>query len=560
VGPVVFVRESGAPHSDSITFSATQGKSYVVDLDDEASQGSDATVTLNGVTLLSHRVTGRAAAQHYHELVVLRDINTLVVRLVGRPGSTLRVAIWLFRPVTLDAVTLAPGTPLEIAGPAARFTATITNHTNAAVSGARLQTSVQQPGASRAAGEAVIRCGPALGLLPTGTCEFADASIAARNGAVAAGALVAGPALAIVRVRDSASEVLDSLVVPITLTGPSVATVAILPPSVTLKVGDRAQLTATLYDLEGNVIDGRAVTWSSSKPTVATVDTRGLVVGVAAGGPITITAASGGKNGSSQVTVLPWGIITGIGNIRAFLDRCPTNDPLYAQIRQSFEIRVDGQLVIGSLPCTEPYSTMPIDQLTDELIAVQVVRTAYYMSQGTEGRLPWTPKAFAAWMSSRVSGVNLKTAPGQLYCCDLIDGKLYLSNSRYNASQREFYRTWLGISGQLGYYAHEIRHADPGAPGHTTGCPTFPLPTDPAGCDATYDLTNLGSYGIQYWLEASWATGYLNVGIGCSPSNVAWEYAYWHQNSANMFRDRIVSGTPPVVSATLPYGGPCVTP
>ena len=111
VGPVVFVRESGAPHSDSITFSATQGKSYVVDLDDEASQGSDATVTLNGVTLLSHRVTGRAAAQHYHELVVLRDINTLVVRLVGKPGSTLRVAIWLFRPVTLDAVTLAPGTP-----------------------------------------------------------------------------------------------------------------------------------------------------------------------------------------------------------------------------------------------------------------------------------------------------------------------------------------------------------------------------------------------------------------------------------------------------------------
>jgi len=252
-------------------------------------------------------------------------------------------------------------------------------------------------------------------------------------------------------------------------------------------------------------------------------------------------------------------ITTGIKDIRKFLERCPTGDPAYAQIRQNFELRLDGQLITSAITCSEPISTLPISQLTDELIALQVLRTAYYMGQGTEGKLPWTQKGLYAWMSSTIAGVNLKTAPGQLYCCDVINGKKYFSTSRQDATQREYKRIWTGIANSLDFYAHEIHHADPGAPGHVTGCQAFPLPTDPPGCDATYNLSNLGSYGVQYWLESSWATGYLNIGIGCSPPATAMSYATWDASSANGFRSRFVTNIPPMVTASSPYGGPCTS-
>jgi hypothetical protein len=208
--------------------------------------------------------------------------------------------------------------------------------------------------------------------------------------------------------------------------------------------------------------------------------------------------------------------------------------------------------------CTQPISALPIAQLTDELIAWQVLRTVYYMSQGTAGRLPWTTNSLYDWMKSRIAGVNLKTAPGQLYCCDQIGGKLYFSASRQDSTQRQFKRDWLGISGSLNFYAHEIRHADPGSLLHTTGCAAFPLPTGPAGCDATYDLNNLGGYGVQFWLESQWALGYMNIGIGCAPAPIAQTYALWHQNTADSFRSRFVANVPNPVVAPTPYGGPCV--
>ena len=82
-----------------------------------------------------------------------------------------------------------------------------------------------------------------------------------------------------------------------------VATVTVSPASSSVFVGGRQQLTATTNDANGSVLTGRAVTWSSSNPAVATVDGSGLVTGVAAGGPVTITATSETKTGTSQITV-----------------------------------------------------------------------------------------------------------------------------------------------------------------------------------------------------------------------------------------------------------------
>ena len=264
-----------------------------------------------------------------------------------------------------------------------------------------------------------------------------------------------------------------------------------------------------------------------------------------------------GQHYNASMQIDPSVVNTGILDIRNFLERCPTNDIVYHQIRQDFELRLDDQVITSTITCTEPFSTLPISQLTNELIALQIFRTAYYMDIGTEGKLPWTQKSLYAWMKTNVSGVNFKTAPGQLYCCDRIDGKLYFSTSLQDDWQREFKRTWPGIASSLAFYAHEIRHADNDAPRHTTGCVAFPLPTDPPGCDATYDLNNLGSYGVQYWLQSNWAIGYLNIGIGCSPQITASSYAIGHANRADGFRNRIVNNIPPTVTATLPYGGLC---
>ncbi|OQB28063.1 MAG: hypothetical protein BWY10_00867 [Chloroflexi bacterium ADurb.Bin180] len=65
-------------------------------------------------------------------------------------------------------------------------------------------------------------------------------------------------------------------------------------------------------------------------------------------------------------------------------------------------------------------------------------------------------------MTSNVAGVNLKAAPGQLYCCDVIDGNKYLAQSIQDDVQRNFKRDWRGLSSTLDYYVHEIRHASGG--------------------------------------------------------------------------------------------------
>jgi carboxypeptidase family protein/Big-like domain-containing protein len=68
-------------------------------------------------------------------------------------------------------------------------------------------------------------------------------------------------------------------------------------------LGQAVQFTATLSDAGGHALSGRVVTWSSSNGTIASVSSTGLVTGLAAGGPVTITATSEGKSGSAPITV-----------------------------------------------------------------------------------------------------------------------------------------------------------------------------------------------------------------------------------------------------------------
>lgn len=340
----------------------------------------------------------------------------------------------------------------------------------------------------------------------------------------------------------------------VVVTGP-VASIAIGgAPRWPMIVRASARLTAELRDASGTAVVGRTIRWSSSDPAVAAVSETGVVTAQALGGPATITAAYGDHVAETRVTTA-LGIITGITSIHSFIQTCPPSDPAFDAIKADFELRENGVVLTRPLTCGSTYSTTPIIELSDELIAYQVLRIAYHMSEGTAGKLPWTSRPLYDWMKSAIAGINFKTEPGQLYCCDLIDGKRYFSMSRLDDFNREQKRDWPGLASSLDFFLHEIRHTD--GPAHTTGCPAFPTPTGPAGCDATYDLSYLGSYGVQYWLNAHWATSFLHIGLNCASPDVQTRYVTAMVSAANSSIDRFVSSAPPPVVSEVLYGGPC---
>lgn len=81
-----------------------------------------------------------------------------------------------------------------------------------------------------------------------------------------------------------------------------VATVTVSPATSTLAVGGTVSLAATTRDGSNNILTGRAVTWASLNPGIATVSTT-CVVSAVATGTATITATSEGRSGTATVDV-----------------------------------------------------------------------------------------------------------------------------------------------------------------------------------------------------------------------------------------------------------------
>jgi len=82
-----------------------------------------------------------------------------------------------------------------------------------------------------------------------------------------------------------------------------VAAVLVSPTNGNLPVGQTLQLTATPQDASGAPLSGKVVTWGTSDATVATVNSSGLVNGMAVG-TATMTATSEAKNGTAAITVM----------------------------------------------------------------------------------------------------------------------------------------------------------------------------------------------------------------------------------------------------------------
>ncbi|UCC23889.1 MAG: Ig-like domain-containing protein, partial [Gemmatimonadales bacterium] len=84
-----------------------------------------------------------------------------------------------------------------------------------------------------------------------------------------------------------------------------VDSVLVTPEQAELRVGGSLVFTATLFDAAGSVLNGRAISWESTNPLVATVSpSTGLVTGAGLG-TTTITATSEGVTGYAFVSVLP---------------------------------------------------------------------------------------------------------------------------------------------------------------------------------------------------------------------------------------------------------------
>ncbi len=95
--------------------------------------------------------------------------------------------------------------------------------------------------------------------------------------------------------------------VPITVNGDLVSTVAVAPNPAAVIVGAAVTLTATLKDANGKTLTGRALTWTSSNPAIASVDGatgETEVVTGQGGGSATITATNpDGTSGAATVNV-----------------------------------------------------------------------------------------------------------------------------------------------------------------------------------------------------------------------------------------------------------------
>jgi pectate lyase len=102
-----------------------------------------------------------------------------------------------------------------------------------------------------------------------------------------------------VRIVASVASVTDSALIDVEQVA---ASVTVSPTAATLSTGSTQQFSATVKDANGATISAPSLAWTSSNPTVATVDANGLVTGREAGSA-TLTAKSDDASGTASLTV-----------------------------------------------------------------------------------------------------------------------------------------------------------------------------------------------------------------------------------------------------------------
>jgi len=167
-----------------------------------------------------------------------------------------------------------------------------------------------------------------------------------------------------------------------------VASVTISPDSPAVLKGLTVRLTARARDSTDHTIVGPSVSWSSSDPAIATVNSSGLVTGVGVGA-VSIVATSEGVSGTAAVTVtvLTFASVTTDGSTTCGVT---TSASAYC-----WGYNNNGQLGNG----TTTHSTVPVPVsgvLTFQLVSRAGIHhtcglttsgAAYCWGRGTEGQL-----------------------------------------------------------------------------------------------------------------------------------------------------------------------------
>lgn len=156
-------------------------------------------------------------------------------------------------------------------------------------------------------------------------------------------AIANGTTNIVVRVTDDTT---ISATVPVTVSGPAVATMTVNPASTVVYVGLARQIAVQLRAFDGRVIRGRPITWTTPDASIADVSASGIVRGRGPGGPIAVVASSEGRSASSQVRVAYAAEI------------CPFVTPL------PLGQRVDGRLALGDCEFSVDNSFVDVYEIT----------------------------------------------------------------------------------------------------------------------------------------------------------------------------------------------------
>jgi uncharacterized protein YjdB len=143
-----------------------------------------------------------------------------------------------------------------------------------------------------------------------------------------------------------------------------VASIGITPAGAqTVFQGLTLQLAATLRDGNGNILNGRPVSWTSSNVSIADVSSSGLVTGVALG-TVQITASSEGVNSAVSVSVQPRPVASII------LGPNPGSMKMGTQLQMAIDLRDAGgnQLSTVGRSVTWDSSNKPIATVQDGVV------------------------------------------------------------------------------------------------------------------------------------------------------------------------------------------------
>ena len=151
------------------------------------------------------------------------------------------------------------------------------------------------------------------------------------------------------------------------------ASVAITLPNDSLGTGRSMQVSATPFDANGNPITGRPLAWQSSNPSVATINSSGLIVAIAAG-QTTISVICDGKIASQKLTTaVPAPTVVAVVPETAFLLAGSTST-LSAEVRDQFGVVLSGRTFTWSSTAPTVASVNHAGQVTAVSLGSATVR------------------------------------------------------------------------------------------------------------------------------------------------------------------------------------------